>query len=387
MHRKAIIGLPGIAIIILAALLYFTHLGLKPFERWDEITNVQVVRETILSKNRILLTLNGSAFFEKPPLWYWLSQFPVYLTGIRPESLRFVSAASGILTVWLTYRILAAAGMTTAGILSALTLLAVRHLSVNNPGGFFSTHTFRSADVDGLFTMLTVASWYALMRYGKNRHGSIIAGILTGLGLLTKGPLILVGILPYFIFRIISKYHEKILTGLFLTLGTAVIVAAPWHSAMIMVYGRDFLTEYFGYHMLYRIIQPLEGHYAPLYFPLQILTHPAVNPFFAFGALALGWSVFTGRIRKDALLFTATLSILIIIVTAMIVRTKLAWYILPIYPFTAVITGYFLNYCIGLFRTAGRTVIRYIAAFVVCSWALVTGYSLTAIFLNLISGR
>jgi 4-amino-4-deoxy-L-arabinose transferase-like glycosyltransferase len=45
------------------------------------------------------------------------------------------------------------------------------------------------------------------------------------------------------------------------------------------------------------------------------------------------------KLREDYVLFTASLSVALILGLATVAQTKLAWYILPVYPFAAILLG------------------------------------------------
>ena len=98
MILKKILTILGFSIFLILLLNGAFQAG---FERWDEQTNIEVVKDTIQGQS-IFLKLNDENFFEKPPLFYYLSIIISPITGIE-NSGRFVSVISALGIVFLLF--------------------------------------------------------------------------------------------------------------------------------------------------------------------------------------------------------------------------------------------------------------------------------------------
>jgi len=282
----------------------FWNLEQAPFEQWDEATNIGVLTETISRKSIPVLMYQGKPFFEKPPLWY-------YMQLISPFSPRSLSAAAGFLTILLTAYIAWKWWGTVAGVTAWIVLLSTNQLFLNNPAGYFSTHTFRSADVDSLFLLCFLLSFYIKRPAWK--------GVFAGLAVSTKGPL---GLLPI----LFSPT----------AFGWAIVITIPWYLFMSVTFGWPFLSAHIGYHLAQRVFTPIEGHTNSPWYYVQLLTNRQV--FFAWELLAgsIAWLMLKKRWKDARVRSVIAMTVLCFFLPA-VARTRLAWYIIPLYPFAALV--------------------------------------------------
>lgn len=339
--------------ILVAGLFCITGLNRTPLERWDEQTNRDVVRD-LRRRPSPFLTLNGQPFFEKPPLWYLLSAATVTVMPAETAGLRIVSAISG----WLIIATLAFVLNRLISPAAALTGIAVwlgtGQLFRTNAGNVFASHHIRSADVDMLQLLLLLWAGIAALAVPRTRHPyryAAVSGFFLGLAILTKGPLaVAIGIV---LFGLLLPYNGR--AALIVLIGAG-ITAAPWYIAMWMRYGSDFISSHIGYHILDRTREALEGHDEPWWFYVRLLADPTVFPLgLLIPAAALeGW-----RRRKKLPLPLRTCWLLFIGILVLItaVRTRLAWYLLPVYPVLTVILPWWLVEQWGKPRSAVRLIV------------------------------
>ncbi len=127
----------GLVVILCGGMFYriFFNLLQAPVERWDEQTNIEVVINSLSHKSFPVLYIDDKPFFEKPPLWYWITAIVVKSVNQSPFSMRLLSAVSGVgvilLTVFLAWRWWGV----YAGISSWIVLLTTNQLFVTNAGG------------------------------------------------------------------------------------------------------------------------------------------------------------------------------------------------------------------------------------------------------------
>ncbi len=322
-----------ILLLLISFILCFYKLDNLQLEKWDESVNTSVVKETLTTKNQLILKYNKEPFFEKPPLWYYFSLINVKVIGYSNFTLRLVSAVSGFIIIILVYKLSKKISSHLGAVIAVLILLSTSHLFIFNPGGFFSTHNIRSADSDLLQILFMVISFY-FFTYKKSFLGSIF----TALAVLTKGPL---GFLPQVVFltRLKGETKLKKLKSIVLTL----LLIAPWYIYMYFLFGADFLENHIGYHLWSRFTLPLENHQGGWHYYLNVLFNSKVFPTFPLLILALIVTVKRIKKLKGYKDYSLSVIILLIFLITTITQTKLAWYILPIYPFSAILIGDLYN--------------------------------------------
>ena len=327
-----------IALFILLVAFMFINLGVAPVELWDESTNIAVVRDTLDTGNIFDLQYNSSPFWEKPPLWYMATSALVKIFGDSTTVFRSISAISGVAFGLGIYYLLKKYHSKRAGILGVLVFLSIPQLHFVSTR-YFSTHTFRSADLDALQLVLMLYSAIFFLNYitRNSKTGMYIGTVLSALAILVKGPF---GLLPGIVAVFVGIIKEKKLVvkreylfafALFFT------IILPWHLYMLSIYGQEFVDVYLLKHILFRSFTQLDGHSNNLLFYFKILAHPAM--FISIEILVIAFIRFAkSNLDKSLKLYWmlfAALSFTLI----EIVQTRLAWYLfyfyLPIIPIMA----------------------------------------------------
>jgi 4-amino-4-deoxy-L-arabinose transferase-like glycosyltransferase len=345
--------------IIITFVLCFSTIKV-PLEPWDEFTNVQVIQETLKSGQFLTLEYKGEHFFEKPPLWYWLTMGATQLFGQNATSYRIVSASAGFCLCLAFFFIGARQFSYKSGFVAGCSFLAIQHLFFVNDT-IFSTHRLNSADLDSLQLLFIVLSFGAFCEVHYNsadgrgkRIWIIIAAVLSALAFLTKGPAALLVPFTYFLYQgivLIKKSLKSLpkkiviisfLKEFFLFFIFFLLIAAPWHLLMIFTYKRDFVDTYFLYHLVKRSIFSLEEHGENMWFYFRIFARP---DFFVSGELFLSSVMvvvlyFRSKIFSSFKLLGIIASVLIAGFMITFSQTKLSWYIFPLYPFVC--------FCIGI---------------------------------------
>ncbi len=325
--------LTAIVIITLTYAHFFPMLTHLPIQKWDEQTNVSIITNEKSIRQFPLLYKGDEPFFEKPPLWYWVTMMlDRHLTnGI--QSGRAISALCGFFILIFTTLLAWRWWGYTAGLTTWFVLITTNQLFTINPNGAFSTHTLRSADVDSMHILFLVISFACLT--GTNKVASLMAGAAAGLSVLSKSPF---GLLPLFIATLLPPIKRTI-PNIALSWGVAATIILPWYIWMTMQFHIPFLSSHFGYHLAARIQFPLEGHNKPSWYYARILS---ARHFFLSWEWLVGSIFFitTQKYLNDrVLLFTLTMALSTFIIPT-ITSTKLAWYVLPFYPYAALLIGF-----------------------------------------------
>ena len=319
----------GIIIIILAAILFFFKVG--SFSLYDaaETTYGEFIKQIRFTGDWLTPYYNGKVLFDKPPLYFWLASIATFIFGFNEFAIRFWAALCGVLTVLATYFLGKSFHNERTGFFSAIIVMTSFQFLIQS----------RIAEIDILLTLLITLTFLAFYQaYSSGNHKYYLFMYITAaLGMLTKG---LVGIaLPgfaIFLFLAIKKElprlkEMKIIPGMILFL----LIAAPWYVIEWHIHGKIFQEFVMGFLFLSRFQGVVSGHPGPWYY--------------YFIALLLGfapWSHFipyafirTRRNNTSAPELLTLCYIAPVFMVFSIAQTKLPNYMLPIYPFLAIMVG------------------------------------------------
>jgi Dolichyl-phosphate-mannose-protein mannosyltransferase len=322
-------------LLLLPAAILYPGLDFRLLEP-DESRYAQIPREMLARGEWVVPTLQGEPYLDKPPLFYWLVMASYRLFGVHDWAARLVPAIAAHATIVLVY-LLGRRSLGARPALAGAVLLALA------PG--FAT-VARVLILDGLLALLiTLAALAAFeaVRGDRLRWGWwLLAAVAAGLGVLTKGPVALVLLVPpLWLHRRLSGRGVSPGWRGGLAFGLVVLaVALPWYVALALrVPG--FVRYFFWEHNLQRFLAPgmhVRGvwFYGPvlalMLLPGSLLVLPALR--FLFGAgdadkrtPELGYHLLAGCWCVG--FFTLS-------------SCKLPTYILPALPFFCLALGHFL---------------------------------------------
>jgi 4-amino-4-deoxy-L-arabinose transferase-like glycosyltransferase len=171
------------------AVLVAVALALRPLLPIDETRYLSVAWEMWLRGDFLVPHLNGEVYSHKPPLLFWLMNASWAVFGVNDITPRLVAPLFGLAALFLTARI---AARLWPG--SAARMIAPLLLVASVFWALFSTLT--------MFDML-MATWTLIAMHGliDTADGRALRGwaqvaLAIGLGVLSKGPVILVYVLP-----------------------------------------------------------------------------------------------------------------------------------------------------------------------------------------------
>ncbi len=333
---------PYLIIAPLALFFIFIKLGTNALIDVDEAIYAKVAKNILLTGNWLSLHWDSmnDFWFEKPPLYMWLTAGMFQILGYREFAARFWSAFAGLLCVILVYKIGTKMYNRLAGIFSALMLLSTIHF----------LYYARNGMLDVSVTLFLIISFYFFYKIYKNYADvrlprlltwSLLAGAAIGLGVMTKAIIGLLLLPIYGIFMFYLMFKHKNLKGLLsliiITVGI-LIVAGPWHWYEYQLYGQDFLGDYFYDHILKRGMSGL-GHEQPILWYLSVIK----TSFRLWVAPLVAGLVFLPFIDKERKREYILLTVIAAYIFAFFSYSedKLQWYIIPIYPFLALLAGRF----------------------------------------------
>jgi 4-amino-4-deoxy-L-arabinose transferase-like glycosyltransferase len=255
----------------------------------------------------------------------WITAAFFHLFGVTEFWARAASALSGVATVAALHLWLARTRGTLAAWLSTFILL----------GTFGFLHSCHTGEMD---VTLALTCTIALLGLGQveaeNDRGWLLFFTGFALAAMTKGAASIT--LPITAAIIIVLQRRKLRSPFFLGLAIFAAIALPWHIAMFHLYGRDFVREYLGLHVLTRATQQIEGHVTPWWFYLKVLL-VAAPPFVLLYPAAIAQSL-----RRNSGLRAFAIFALVVLCFFTVVQTRLPQYIVPMYPALAAITSVWL---------------------------------------------
>lgn len=331
-----------ILFLILAVFLVvgFWNLGKSYLYDWDEAIYAQVARETGFSFSPYW---NGQPWFEKPPLVFWLTKLSFLLFGENEFGARFFMPILGLGSL-VFFFLLVKERKSEKTALLGLTFFLIAPLFLARS---------QSLNTDGALLFSLMASFYFLTKLEKKLTDTdqkkvsfrdyFYPVLAVSFGVLSKG---LMGFLPgpiWFFYLLFSKREFLFRTiKSWLIVGILVLLLIlPWHIYQTVRFGSDFWRVYFIEHILRRVNQPIEYHFGgKLYyikFLISELSWWLVLPFLG-GAFWLFDQIKKKKPDENFIFFLVWGGFVLGLFT--FAKTKLFWYILPLYPVLAVLWGY-----------------------------------------------
>ncbi len=260
--------------------VFFIGLGLVHLFDWDEINFAESAREMIESGDYMRVQINYTAFWEKPPLFFWLQVLSIKLFGLGAFAARFPNAFFGFIYLCTFYLIGKKHYSAKFGLFWSLLFF----------GSLLPHIYFKSGIIDPVFNYFIFLSIYFMLRViGKDENAgklALLAGIFSGLSVLTKGPVgfLLLG-LTLFIYLLIKRFKPfpKLKYILYFFAGLFAVVCS-WLSIELVQNGSETMMKFIAYQ-LELFNSDVAGHAQPFYyhfvvvfigcFPISLLALPA----------------------------------------------------------------------------------------------------------------
>lgn len=177
-HRLLSEHLPVLSLIVIAAFAFLWKLGAGSLAAWDEAIYAQVSKEILQSRDWLTLHWEYQPWFEKPPLFIWITAILYRLFGVSEFYARVPSALSGVALVGVTYLIGKLAYGKSVAVFAVVILLTCYQ--------FASFARFGTMEV-----MLTLFIYLAVYGYLRVRNGDQkwwhLVWSSCGLALMVKG--------------------------------------------------------------------------------------------------------------------------------------------------------------------------------------------------------
>ena len=320
-------------VVLISGVLLFANLHRGDLGGYDDAVYAFQARQVLKTGEWGTLRLNGSADFDKPPLFVWVVAIFFRLFGIGDGIARLPVAILGFLTVLLTGAL--ARRISKDGwvaVLAMIVLLSTQYFLK------YATHVMHAVPLTFLFTL----ALYLYIRYCTefNRPVWLIgAGIVIGLAALTVSP---VGFFPLIIIGIdlLLRRRGDLLfsrdTGLMLV--AAIVIPLGWYLWEYHLFGVDFLRGHFANIAAHAVMKEERGFLAKVFeyfeYPILLLRHywPWL-PFMVIGlAAAIRRSSLCRRGGEDYGSTLLCLWVAVVVLPFSLAESKVLRYILPAFP-------------------------------------------------------
>lgn len=330
--------------LLLAALLWVAPLASIPLIDPDEGRYGEIPREMLATGDLLTPRLNGTLYFEKPPLHYWLTAGALRLLGETELAVRLWTSLFGLGTAAVLLALGGLlAGARTARLAAALLLASPFFFSLAHLATLDMTLTF-------FVTVALAGFWKAQgaadavgrgLGWGALFGGAALAVMSKGLvGLVLPGGVIFCYLLLSGRWRLLREVPWLSGTALFL------VLAAPWH-VLVARENPSFVHFYFVREHFLRYATPVAERGEPFWFLFAVL---AVGLLPWIGLLALaprlrggsgaGFDVWR-RERPELLFLLCWIGFPLLFFS--LSQSKLAPYVLPVAPPLALLVAMALH--------------------------------------------
>ena len=326
-------------LLILSLYNIFYHLGLFPIYSWDEARHGVSAYEMTKNGNFIVNTYEykNDYWNLKPPLSFWMIMIGYKIAGFNALGLRLMSGICALLTILIVSLFVYKRYGKLASFISMLTMSTCEQFLIN--------HSARTGDADALFVFLFTAAILSLLLSQQNDKWLFVSGIAFGLAFLTKSwhagnIVIIMGL--YFIFT--GKYKKFSFIKWFLLCLCMIIPILIWGIMRYHFDGITFFKNIIAYDLLTRSTTTIEGHVGGVFYYVRVLLN-----FFSlwivilFGVLLVYLDrhthkhPFLSKNKND--IIGLCLWILIPFLIFTLSKTKIRWYIIPVYPPLTILIG------------------------------------------------
>ncbi|MCE5197786.1 MAG: glycosyltransferase family 39 protein [Armatimonadota bacterium] len=314
--------------------LYFAGLGHNPLLDPDEPIYGQFVKEMVRSGDWLTPHYGGQLWFDKPPLFYWLSAASVKMFGLSEFAVRLPSAVCAVGIVLMVF-LLTSHDFGKRAALFASLVMATSLMQI------VMSH---AAATDAVMVFLLTLALYCYRRWldaeGRGRLGWItVCGLATGLGMLAKGPVVPVLLTAAFAIHLwwVKRLSKLKVTDVLLGVGCALAIGLPWYIAMYAMHGHVFVDQFIVSNNIARFLKPLHKSQTGQWY--SYLRNAPVLLLFLFPwsvflpqAIARNWRANTGA--KLAAVWFA-----VVFVFFSISKTQNFTYTYPAFPAAALLIG------------------------------------------------
>ncbi len=326
--------------VIFFALLTVVSILTRSYLPIDETRYVSVAWDMWLHGSFLVPRLNGNLYSDKPPLLFWLFQLGWAVFGVNDTWPRIVPPIFGATSLSMTATIARKLWPDRTAIADLAPLIAISSLLWMI---FMSATMFDMLIV--FFTLLGVIGIIHSWR-SSGLKGWFILGAAIGLGILAKGPVILLHTLPpallapWWAIEHRPKHWLSWYAGIVLAVIIGIIIALAWAIPAAKIGGEQYSQAIFWGQSAGRVVASF-AHNRPLWWYLPLL--PVILfPWLLWPAL---WRSFRSSAKQPsscAIRFCLAWIVPVFIIFSLI-SGKQPHYLLPIFPAFALLASQALD--------------------------------------------
>lgn len=326
--KARLAGLVAFVLLLgLACYNLFAGLSVQQVHPWDEARHIASALEMLRSGDYLVTTYQGHVDYWnlKPPLSVWASALGFRLLDNPFLGVRLFSGIAALIVFWQTCRLARRFSDGAAGLLAAALMVTAWPL--------FLSHAARTADPDML---MILAATTALLCFDRGTCWGIAGGYAAlGVAFLAKS----FHVVPYgtaaFLYTVrLQRQGRLSWRDVFLLPGGFLLPVLPWAVARYDRDGWRFLEAMLTYDVLKRAVHGFEVVQETSHW---LYVQQLLWSFGFAGAVAVTLRLVAGR-RPDpdvGRMLLPALWILIPLGMYSFSKTRLAWYIYPVFPAAA----------------------------------------------------
>ncbi|EKQ51685.1 MULTISPECIES: glycosyltransferase family 39 protein [unclassified Clostridium] len=347
-----------IAILAAASFNIFYNLGIVPIYSWDEARHGVSAYEMIKNNNYIVNTYayKNDYWNLKPPISYWAIILGYKMAGFNALGLRIISGVAAVITIL----IITAFSLYMNGRLASLISAIV--LSTTIP--FITEHCARTGDADSIYVFFFTIAMISLALIEKSEKWLYGFGFSFALAFLTKslhaGNIMVIGIVYLIFSKTFFKLKIKQIILLILTCCSPILI---WGILRYREDGIEFFKTIVKFDLVARSSTVLEGHIGGYCYYIEHLqwSYFYWNLIFVGTTMACIVLLYRYRYAEHKTIVNRILIIVLWIGVPFIlytmVKTKISWYLLPVFPAMALSIG---STCSLLLKEKNRNIITQI---------------------------
>ncbi|MET3580798.1 4-amino-4-deoxy-L-arabinose transferase-like glycosyltransferase [Mesorhizobium robiniae] len=320
----------------------------RPLLPVDETRYLSVTWEMYLSGQVFVPTMNFAPYLQKPPLLFWLIDLAWNIFGASRIAAMLVIFVASSLVIWLTTRLAKSLFPERDGIVSRVPwLVAGSTIFV-----VYSTLIL----FDMLLTVFVLAALLSLLAFARsgNRWQAVVAGLFIGLGILTKGPVVLIHVgapillYPFWRDRQAGLATPKFFAGAGLAVLAALIPVAIWLVPATIQTKGNFVYDLVWNQSAGRVTGNLHNsHGRPFYFyvvlmPIMLIPWIFIPEMWRLKLGARIGGLIDARSPDLRALRLLSFSFVAVLLVFSAISGKQPHYMVPMLPFVAILFGYFM---------------------------------------------
>ena len=330
---------------LVAFTLIFTKLGGRGLANYDDCFYAEKAKEILQTGEWMTMQYNHRPAFENPPFYMWLTAASFTVFGVNDYGAKFPSALMGTATILLVYffarRLFDAWTGFAGSMVLSTTFIFIR----------YARHAMFDVTLSFFVCLALLALILALK---KNSVYFLLWGTSIGICVLTKSVL---GFFPLVItvfFLLLTKRWRMLFSSYFIA-GSfmALSIGCSWYIHQYIKFGNNFLHVHFGWLIFQRGFQAQsEPWYEHFSYAEDLLKYylPWL-PLLIIGVV----KCVRMSLKKNESALLLLLWVLVIFITMSMMTTRVLWYIMPIFPASAIIVANVLR---GLLNERGAFVFQ-----------------------------